>query len=420
MNSQNSSGRDATGRTDLPASQDSVNPAHLVEIAQRAVGHSESLVEQVMAWQIVTRPYLDGTRGLARWSSLSDKTVRETAGPEGGLSEFKFFWTRTRGTASPTMEDREEMRLRFHSNCGGDYRSTSPKTIQAPEGPLGDLALEEKLKKLMEGNAVVTAAISEKAQEVLVSGLETLSSLDTMKGLTQEARTLRALDASLDVWSEVQGPDAPEFALGRQAWKLAILSGLRDVTLSSGDIAGLLGLAPKSVRDLLARMTKAITGLVRKVRQGRSFVYEVRWAQVFDEMGDLYDERVTRHEVRNRRAAKDRAVQEASARRGTPAGFLAYRLSSAFPKRDEYLAANPLPQDADEAWRALVAAGDELAMYEHLRKQEAEAGPVPSTPAVLVKEAPERRPAQESPESTVVPPELLVEMRRRIIADSYR
>ncbi|MFI6606880.1 hypothetical protein [Streptomyces sp. NPDC050507] len=401
-----------------------MNASHLVEIAQRSVGHSESLVEQLMAWQIVSRPYLDGTRGLARWSALSDKTVRETAGPEGGLSEFKFLWTRTRGAASPAVEEREEMQLRFHSNCGGHYRSTSPKALQVPGGPRaggpGDLALKEGVEEILEGNAVVTAAISERAQEVLVNGLMTLSRLDTMKGMGQEARTLRALDASLDVWSEVQGPDASEFALGRQAWKLAVLTGLRDVTLSSADIAGLLGLAPKTVRDLLARMATALPSLVQKVRQGRSFIYEIAWAQVFDEaLGDMYDERVSRHGVRNRRADQDRAVQEASARRGTPAGWIAYRLSTASPKRDEYLAANPLPEDADGAWRALVEAGGELAMYEHLRAQEAEAGPVPSTPEVLVEKAPEARPAQEASESAAVSPDLLAEMRRRIVAGSY-
>ncbi|MGW0854154.1 hypothetical protein [Streptomyces sp. NPDC002690] len=427
---QNSSGRDVTGRTDLPAAPEPVNAAHLVEIATRSVGHAESLVEQVMAWQIVSRPYLDGTRGLARWCGLSDKTVRDSAGPERSLSEHGFIWTRSRGTSSPTVEEREEMHLRFHSNCGGDYRSTSPKTLQGPEASeaLALLALERG-KRILEGNAVVTAAISERAREVLAEGVRTLSRLDSMTGMSREARTLRALDASLDVWSEAQGPDAPEFALGRQAWKLAVLTGLRDVTLSSGDIAGLLGLAPKSARDLLARMAGAIPGLVQKTRQGRSFVYEIAWDQVFDEaLGDRYDERVTRHDVRNRRAAQDRAIQETSARRGTPAGYLAYRISAASPRRDEYLAANPLPADADGVWKALVAAGDEMELYEHLRAQEAEAGPVPATPAVLVETAregtsrplPQRRPAQDSSGSAAVSPELLAEMRRRIIAEVPR
>ncbi|KUN52217.1 hypothetical protein AQJ43_23615 [Streptomyces avermitilis] len=410
-----------------------MNSLHLVEMAARSVGRSETLIEHLLSWQIETRPFLSGTRGLARWTNLSDKTVRATVGPEGGLSEFKFLWTRTRGSSSALAEERDSMEVRFRSNSGGDYRSTSPKDLQAPGGPLagglGDLDKKQGKEGAWWGNAVVTAAISERAQEVLANGLKTLSELDTMKGMEQKARTLRALDASLDVWSEVQGPDAPEFALGRQAWKLAVLCGLRDVTLSTDDIAGLLGLAPKSVRDLLARMTKAIPGLVRKVRQGRSFVYEIAWAQVFDEaMGDMYDERVSRHDIRNRRAAQDKALQATAARRGTGAGYLAYRLSMANPKRAEYLERNPLPEGADGAWRALVEAGDELALYEHLRAQEAEAGPVPSTPAVLVEEAKEvtslnpllGQPAQESLEAPQrIDPEVLAAMRARICASTY-
>ncbi|MGW3305914.1 hypothetical protein ACWDG9_04915 [Streptomyces sp. NPDC001073] len=397
-----------------------MNSIHLVEMATRSVGRPETLIEHLMSWQLVTRPFLSGTRGIARWTNLSDKTVRETAGPEGGLSECEWIWTRTRGASSPTAEERDSMELRFHSNRGGHYRSTSPKDLSTPSSLLGGLALKEGKEGSWWGNAVVTAAISERAKEALVNGLKTLSGLNTMSGMGQEARTLRALDPSLDVWSEVQGPDAPEFALGRQAWKLAVLTGLRDVTLSSTDIAELLGLAPKSVRDLLSRMTRALPCLVQKTRQGRSFVYEIAWAQVFNEaMGERYDDRVSRHEVRNRRADQDREVQATSARRGTPAGYLAYRLSTASPKRDAYLEANPLPADADGVWRALVEAGDEMALYEYLKAQEAEAGPVPSTPKALVEKTVERRPAQESLETAVVSPEKLAQMRARISAGTY-
>ncbi|WP_406408225.1 hypothetical protein OG923_06850 [Streptomyces halstedii] len=59
-------------------------------------------------------------------------------------------------------------------------------------------------------------------------------------------------------------------------------------------------------------------------------------------------------------------------------------------------------------------------MYEHLKAGEAEAGPVPSTPAVLVERAPKRQPVQDSLKSAVPSPELLAEMRRCIVAQSYR
>ncbi|MFD0210837.1 hypothetical protein ACFVH9_17290 [Streptomyces hirsutus] len=391
----NSTGQAPSGRTDLQEFQEQINSAHLVEMAARSVGRSEVLMELALAWTVTCRCYVSGTRGLARWAGMGDQAVRQTVAQDGQVSQYGLIWTKTRGTSSPTAEERDSMEIRFRSNSGGRHRSTSPKDLQAPDPLGGALALKEGEKKILEGNAVTTAAISERAQEVLAKGLKTLATLDTLKGLEAKADVLRALDPGLDVWAEVHG-DGPDFALGRRAWHLAVLCGLEDVVLSSQDIAELLGVAQKTVRDLLARMAKVNCLLVQKVRQGRSFVYEIRWAQVFRQDGEYWDDRVSRHRVRDSRAERDRKVQEVSARRGTPAGYLAYRLSTANPKRAECLEANPLPADADEAWRALVEAGDELALYEHLRAQEAEAGTVPSTPAVLVEEAAVARPAQES------------------------
>lgn len=149
----------------------------------------------------------------------------------------------------------------------------------------------------------------------------------------------------------------------------------------------LTGLSKRGFRALLACMGKANALLVVKVRQVRSIAYEIRWASNYRMGGDWYEDASLRDEIRKARGARDREIQATSARRGTPAGYLAYRLSTASPKRDEYLVANPLPADADAAWKALVEAGDAMALYEHLRTQEAEAGPVPSTA-----EASSRRP----------------------------
>ncbi|MCX4608701.1 hypothetical protein [Streptomyces mirabilis] len=421
--SPNSSGRDVSGRITLQESSERIESAHLVEIAQRMVQETRATNEGVIAWQLVTHPFLSGTRGIARWSDMHKETVQHIVGPEGRLSAFKFLWTRTRGTSSPLADERDSLVIRFHSNTRTVPPSTPPENLQAP-GPLGDLALEGEESSWW-SNGRNGARISEGAQGASVEGMKTLRTLTTNKGMGQAARTLRALDASLDVWSESRGPEAPEFALGRQAWKLAVLSGLRDVVLTVADIEVLCGLSKRGAQDLLARMTKALPGLVQKVRQGRSFVYEVAWAQVFDQaMGELYDDRVGRHEVRDRRAVQDKAEQVTAARRGTGAGFIAYRFSMANPKQDEYLAANPLAEDADPVWRELVERGDELALYEYLRAQEDEAGAVPATVEELV--TPSRgvastRPAQES---AVVQedPELLArveEMRRRIVAGSY-
>ncbi|MEV5289946.1 hypothetical protein AB0K64_01740 [Streptomyces sp. NPDC053741] len=413
--SQNSSGRDVSGRTDLAL--------HLVEMATRSVGRSEALMELALAWTVTTRPYISGTRGLARWAGLTTRMVRETVAQDRQVSQHGFIWTRTRGASSATAEEREQMEIRFRSNTRTQGRSTSPNYSQALEGPLGDLALKEGRKELGEGNAPLSARISERAQEVLVNGMKTLSRLAELDRTTEMGQVLTALDPGLDIWVEVDDDNAVKTAvipLGRRAWHLAVLCGLEDVVLSVVDIEELTGLSKRGAQALLARLAKANPVLVAKVRQGRSIAYEIRWASNYRMAGDWYEEASLREEIRKARAAKDRAVQGASARRGTPAGYLAYRLSTASPKRDEYLAANPLPQDADGAWRALVEAGDELAMYAHLKAKEAEVGPVPSTPAILVEKAPERQPAQGPLESAAVSPELLAEMRRRIIAESYR
>ncbi|MEV6436292.1 hypothetical protein [Streptomyces anulatus] len=402
-----------------------MNPAHLVEMAVRSVGHSEALMELALAWTITTRPYVSGTRGLARWAGTTSRMVRETVGPEGGHSDFKLLWTRTRGASSPTAEEREQMEIRFHSNTRTQGRSTSPKNLPSLKEVL---ALgEEELRKLMEGNAPLSARISERAQEVLVNGMKTLSRLTELSRTNELGQILTALDPGLDLWAETETERPAKVAyepLGRRAWHLAVLCGLEDVVLSVADVEALTGLSKRGAQALLKRMTEANPLLVGKVRQGRTIAYEIRWASNYRLTGDWYDEVTLRDEIRKARAIRDREVQATSARRGTPAGYLAYRLSTASPKRDVYLEANPLPADADGVWRALVEAGDEMALYEHLKAQEAEVGPVPSTPRVLVAQVAEadklRRPAQESMEAAVVSKETLAAMRKRIVADSYR
>ncbi|MGV9698963.1 hypothetical protein ACWDTR_24795 [Streptomyces sp. NPDC003470] len=394
----------------------------------RSVGRPEVLVETALAWTAITRPYVSGTRGFARWTGTTDKVVREISGPTGGLSASKYLWTTTRGVASAVADERDSMELRY-SDTRTQNRSTSLKDSK-PSGP-GALALEEKevLEKI-KSNAVLSARIGQRAQEVLVKGMKTLVTLTELTTLTEPGQVLTMLDPGLDVWAEVEDGNAVKTAvipLGRRAWSLAVLCGLEDVVLSVSDVEEMTGLSKRGVQTLLARMAKADPVLVRKVRKGRSFEYAINWASRFRRSGDHWDDCFDRDLIRKARAAKDKAVQETSARRGTPAGFLAYRLSMASPKRDEYLEANLLPADADEAWKALVEAGDEMALYEHLRAQEAEAGPVPSTPAVLVEEAAVARPAQESlgaqrfsALSEQERQETLAAMRRRVSGVSAR
>ncbi|WP_327131988.1 hypothetical protein OG311_13435 [Streptomyces sp. NBC_01343] len=397
-------------------------------MAVRSVGHSEALVELALAWTVATRPYVSGTRGLGRWAGLTSRMVRETVGPEGGYSEFKLLWTRTRGASSSMVEEREQMEIRFHANTRTQGRSTSPKDLPArlsPLGDQGDLVLKKELEKMREGNAPLSARIPERAQEILVNGMKTLSRLTKLSRTDELGQILTALDPGLDLWAETETDRPARVALeplGRRAWHLAVLCGLEDVVLSVADIEALTGLSKRGAQALLKRMDAANPLLIVKVRQGRLIAYGIRWASNYRMAGDWYEDASLRDEIRKARATRDREVQAASARRGTPAGYLAYRLSTASPKRDAYLEANPLPADADPAWRDLVEAGDEMAMYDHLKSQEAEAGSVPSTPKVLVAQVVEadkvRRPARESLVAEVVTPELLVEMRKRVIAGS--
>lgn len=236
------------------------------------------------------------------------------------------------------------------------------------------------------GNAVVSAPIGERAREALAKGLETLATLDEMNRTHDRGYVLTALDPGLDLWAEIEGEKPKNAAvqpLGRRAWALAVMCGLEDAVLSTEDVAALLGLSKRGAQDLLARLKTINPFLVGTVRQGRSIVYEIRWASNYRKSGDGWETCWTDDQIRKARASKDAKVQERSARRGTPAGYLAYRLSTANSKRDEYLADNPLPADADPAWVALVEEGDELKLHTYLVAKEAEAGSVPSTAEAL-------------------------------------
>jgi hypothetical protein len=380
---ENSSARDDLGHIDLQEKPEGINPLHLVELATRSVGRSEVACEMALAWTVITRPYVSATRGLARWSGNTSRTVREVTGPNGGTSTYSFLWTRTRGVSSPLVEEREDMQIRY-SDTRTQGRSTSLK-ISSPSSPS---LLDEKEGKieLSTGNAPLSARISERAQDVLDQGMKTLSTLDELNVTTASGKILAALDPGLDLWAEIDGEKPKNAAvepLGRRAWVLAVLCGLEDVVLSTEDVAALLGLSKRGAQDLLARLKAINPLLVWKVRQGRSIAYEIKWASNYRMTGEWWETCYRDDRIRKARHAKDLAVQAVSARRGTPAGYIAYLHSTANPKRDEYLAANPLPADADRVWVALVEEGDELKLHEHLLAKESEAGPVPATPAAL-------------------------------------
>lgn len=372
-----------------------IRSEHLVDLVQRSVGRSEVLCEQTLAHTAITRPYISGTRGFARWSGNTTRSVREIAGPTGGLSEFKFLWTTTRGVSSALADERDSMELRY-SDTRTEGRSTSSKSSTPAGGQEEVLALEEKeLKNPSNDNAPLSARIGERAQEVLDKGLKTLATLDELSTLTEPGQILTMLDPGLDIWAEVEEGNGVRTAvepLGRRAWSLAVMCGLEDVVLSVSDMEDLTGLSKRGVQALLARMTKADQILVRKVRKGRSFEYEINWASRFRKDGDHWDDCFDRDNIRKARASKDSIVQATSARRGTPAGYLAFLHSVANAKREQYLVDHPLPANASEEFKALVAEGDEMALYEYFKTQE-DAVSVPASPAAL--EAPLPAPQPE-------------------------
>lgn len=184
-------------------------------------------------------------------------------------------------------------------------------------------------------NGPLSARISERAQRVLAKGMKNLSEMTELTSLTGPGPALVMLDSGLDIWSEYEGDVTTAVpSLGRRSWSLAVMCGLDDVVLSVDDVEALTGLSKRGAQALLKRMTEANCLLVRKVRQGRSFLYEIKWGSCFRKDGEWWDDCYDRHLIRNERAARDMEVQATSARRGTPAGFLAYRLGAANLKRD--------------------------------------------------------------------------------------
>jgi hypothetical protein len=383
------------------------------------VGRPEVLIEEALTWTVISRPYISATRGLARWTGTTDKVVREITGPTGGSSASGFLWTRTRGVSSAISEERESMSVGY-SDSRTQNRSTPFKELQSlPSGGQEALALvEKKVGEMIKSNAVLSARISERAQKVLVEGMKVLASATEIRTTTPEGRILAALDPGLDVWAEYEG-EKPSYvaypSIGRRAWSLAVMCGLRDVVLSMEDIAALTGLSKRGAQALVKRMGSSYLPLVWKIREGRSVLYAIKWHSCLNADGDDFDHAVLRDEIRKKRASKDMTVQQTSARRGTGPGYLAFLHSMANAKREQYLADRPLPVNASEEFKALVAEGDEMKLWEYFKTQE-EGVSVPASPAALEAPlpAPQAEVVRQPHEPVPVTGEALRDMMRRI------
>lgn len=377
---------------------------HLVEIQQRLVDRPDLVQEAMVAWTLVTCPWVDSTRGIARWSGCHKETVQNLAAPEGQVSSGGFLYTVTRGHASVNEEEREDMVLRFSSARGyvasvalglvtavsdqsvtQGYRSTSAQYSLNYSSflPYGQdrtcpvLAVVGKDEGPEEGNGRKSTGIGES----LMGGAESLALLD------QKHPILRALDPSLDLWLD-NNPTG--YSLGRHAWRLAVLLGMRDTTLTLAELRELTGLEEQAVRRLLARWRKVPLLFLLEEKRGRTKTVTLNFASALLPDGDFYETCALDHTRRNERAMRDLDERTRSARRSTPSGLLAWRLCAANPHRE----VPELGPDADPQWAALVEQGDEVSLYDYLvsREQSAPASPAAlegSLPPAVVEVAPQ-------------------------------
>ncbi|MEU1454395.1 hypothetical protein [Streptomyces avermitilis] len=399
MNSgADSSGQALAGRNDLQKSSEKVSGHHLNEIRQRLLMEPKSLNEACVAWALQIHSFLSGTRGIARWTHSHKETVQTMAAREGGVSDFKFLYTARRGTSSTDPEAREDMVLRFNSLAGmswtplgpSGYRSFAAQYLSKnsiPPGAWTERILEEKDPQRVNGRE--TTGIADELVNDLVNAHEDFEKLTGWGSPRSWFHTLLTiLDPANDVWAE-EG----DLALGKHAWRLAVLFGVRDIFVTQADLMALTGLAERPVRRLLDRWKDGSVGLAVEEKVGRKKVYTLCFGSVLRPGGMLYCGHLghrTRLHAAMARDAKERAT---AARRGTPEGAIAWKAANPRTRR-AFL--DGLPEDADLVWRRLVERGDEVEMYDHLVAQAKGAGPVPSTPAVLVEKAAVARPAQES------------------------
>ncbi|WP_326755120.1 hypothetical protein OH738_10675 [Streptomyces hirsutus] len=408
-------GRDVSGRTALRESSEKVSGHHLNEIRERLLLEPRALNEATIAWALEIHPFLSATRGIARWTGAHKETVQQIAGPTGGTSDFKFLYTASRGRSSVIEEEREDMQLRFNSLAGRSWTPLGPSgyrhyaaqylsEVPIPSGAWAERILEEKDSQRSNGREI--AGIREELVNDLVKTSEEFEKLEGWD-LDWSRTLLRILDPADDQWAE-EG----DYAWGKQAWRLAVLFGARDIFVTAKDLEALLGLKERQVRNLLNRWTEGLALAVEE-KVGRTKIYTLMFHSILhpDGMAYLgYTGRKNRMFAAMQRDTKERAT---AARRGTPEGAIAWKAAN--PRtRQAFL--DDLPEDADPVWRELVERGGELEMHDHLVAQAKEAGPVPSTPEVLVEEA-AVQPAQESMEAPKpIDPEVLAAMRYRISA----
>jgi hypothetical protein len=373
---------------EFPEDLDAVNA-----IRDLLLSDPSAVQECRLAWALLEGP-VQGIRALEIASGLHQDQVLFLTSPEaGGLSSYSLVRTVERGT-SWTSEGREKGSYALADTARLPVTESvrlpvtknplyNPPTPQGGEGPKDQTIYRDRYAHRFSERAVMDLA-----------------------------------NPALDLW---RGRDKTE--LGSEGWRIGVILGFAPVELTAKEWADLCGGKDRAKRLALKLEAHSILAKTGKARATRYLLdWSVPLAIVQEDSENLM--RRAKH-LQNEHAEEQRRIQrplsfeeiEVRRRGKNPAQYAAYL------------------QDASSDDETLGEARERMRLLHHLAgateadwrrwfelDEEPEPGIVPDTPEVLVEQVAESgklgRPAQESLESAVVTPELLAEMRKRVIAGS--
>jgi hypothetical protein len=228
-------------------------PSHVDLDAIMAVlrDHPEALVECAMAFSIYRNPEQRGMRALERSANVAFHCVQETLAHEAwGLSPHGLIQTIERGK-SWDSEGREVSIYRLAESVReGVTKYINPKN---PGNPSRAWRPSKTLK-----------------------GLEHKDDGDTFAHRFSLPEVWALLDPALDIWSRRKDQ------LGKEGWRVAMLTGLETLEMSAKEWAGLCGGVDRSKR--LAKKLEAYGfGILTKTGKARATRYTLDWSQLLSE-----------------------------------------------------------------------------------------------------------------------------------------
>jgi hypothetical protein len=252
--------------------------------------HPDALVECAMAASIAFNPEQRGMRSLERSANTAFHCVLETLSTEAwGLSPHGLIQTIERGR-SWDSEGREVAIYRL-----------APKSVR--QGVTKHLDLKDPQD--LEG----------------LKGLKAFKDGDTFAHRFSIPEVRALLDPALDIWS--RGKDQ----LGKEGWRVAMLTGLKTLEMSAKEWAELAGGADRAKRlakKLLAYGNGAY-GILTKTGKARATRYTLDWSALMTEQVAemfLLDQRtregrlLVEHADEQRRIAQPMTAEEIRAEKG--------------------------------------------------------------------------------------------------------